>query len=161
MVITACMVILFLFSVEFVSLGFAVSYDEATGSLEQAEQDLGSAFAEVAAAEVAGADVSMLLDKLEVAGVFISDAHLALKIGDYDSVFSYAVSCSNAVDGVVEDAERLRADAEIDHRARLTATMVVSGVGVGLLVVFGLYGWRLLKRWYFKRVLKMKPEVVD
>ena len=65
------------------------------------------------------------------------------------------------MDEPVEDAERLRADAEIDHRARLTATMVVSGVGVGLLVVFGLYGWRLLKRWYFKRVLKMKPEVVN
>ena len=60
MVITVCMVILFLFSVEFVSLGFAVSYDEATVSLEQAEQDLGSAFAKVAAAESAGADISIL-----------------------------------------------------------------------------------------------------
>ena len=161
MVITVCMVFLVLFSVEFVSLGFAVSYDEATVSLEQAEQDLGSAFAKVAAAESAGADISILLDKLEVAGSFISDARLALKIGDYDSVFSSAVSCSNTVNSVVEDAERLSVDAEIDHRARLTTTMVVSGFGVCLLVVFGLYGWRLLKRWYFKRVLKMKPEVVD
>jgi hypothetical protein len=152
-------VLLFLFMVQFVPLCFAGSSDEAGEALERAEQDLGSAFAAVAEAEGAGADVSVLLDTLDIAGGFLSEAHVAFSAGNYESAFSLAVACSSAVDGVAEDAARLKVAAEIAQSASFFSTLTVSGIGVGVAIVCACFVWWFLKRRYFRRVLDMKPEV--
>jgi hypothetical protein len=154
-----CLVVLVLFVVGFVPLCFAVSFDEAAETIGRAESDLGSAFVAVAAAEGAGADVSLLLDKLDAAGVFLSEAHSAFRVGNYEGAFSSAVACSSAVEGVVGEGARLKVDAEISHNTMLLLTVVVTGVGVGLLLVFAFFGWRFLKRKYFRRILDMKPQM--
>ena len=154
-----CLAVLVLFVVQFVPLCFAVSFDEAGEALRMAEQDLGSAFVAVAEAEGAGADVSVLLDKLDAAGVFLSEAHSAFKVGNYESAFSFAVACSSAVEGLVGEGAHLKVDAEIAHNASLFLTLIVSGIGVGVVLVCAFFGWRFLKRRYFRRVLDMKPEV--
>jgi len=38
--------------------------------------------------------------------------------------------------------------------------MSASGVAVGVIVLGSVVGWRIFKRRYFEKVLKMKPEVV-
>jgi hypothetical protein len=143
----------------FVPLCFAVSIDEAAEAIGRAEYDLGSAFVAVAEAERAGADVSVLLDKLDSAGGFLSEANVAVSAGNYESAYSFAVACSSAVDGVAEDAVRLKVAAEIAQSASFFSTLIVSGIGVGVVIVGACFVWWFLKRRYFRRVLDMKPEV--
>ena len=154
-----CLAALVLFVVQFVPLCFAVSFDEAAEAVGRAERDSGSAFVAVAEAAGAGADVSVLLDKLDGAGVFLSEANAAFRVGDYESAFSSAVACSSAVEGVVGDAARLKVAAEVAHNASFVLTLVVSVIGVAVILVCAFFGWMFLKRRYFRRVLGMKPEV--
>jgi hypothetical protein len=151
--------VLVLLAVLFVPSCFAVGACEASTAVGQAEHDLGSAYIAVAEAEDAGADVSALLNKLNSTGDFLSEAYAALSIGNYVSASVLAIDCSSAVEGIAGDAARLKADAERASSDRLFLAVAESGVGLGLLFVFGFLGWKLLKRWYFKRALDMKPQV--
>lgn len=153
------LVVLILFLVQFVPLCFAVSFEEATEAIRRADYDLGSAFVAVAEAEGAGADVSLLLDKLDAAAVFLSEANSAVRFGNYESAVSSAVACSNAVEGVVDNAARLKVSTEIAQSASFFLMLTASGITVGVVLVGAFFVWRFLKRRYFRGVLDMKPEV--
>jgi hypothetical protein len=157
--IAVCLTVSMLLAVWFVPACFAVDAVEASGAISQAERDLGSAYVVVAEAESAGADVSVLLNKLGSAGDFLSEAYVAFRAGDYGNASVLAMECSRAVEGVVGDATRLKADAERAHSDRLLLTVTESGVGLILLLVLGFSGWRFLKRRYYGRVLDTKPQV--
>lgn len=144
-----------------VPLGFAVNSDEAAGAVNQAEADLGSAFAAVAEAEQAGANVSALVAKLDVAGGFLTQAHSALKTGNYENAFSFAQACSDAIEGVAADAAHLKLTAEKAQADSFLLAAIGSSVGLVLLCVFGFMGWRLLKKWYLSRLMDMQPEIRD
>jgi len=155
-----CLFVLILAVIQFIPTGFAVSSDEAIDVLNVAERDLSSAFIMVAEAENAGADASQLLIKLGNAGNFLSEAYASFKSGDYDAASSLALECSNTIALIAGDAAGLKADAKKAYFDRITSTLVMSVAGVCLVLVFGLVGWRFLKRRYFKRVLDMKPKLV-
>ena len=157
--VAVCLAVSMLLAVLFVPVCFAVDAVEASGAIGQAERDLGSAYVVVAEAEGAGADVSVLLDKLGGAGDFLSEAYVAFRAGDYGNASLLAMQCTHVVEGVAGDAARLKADAERAHGDRLLLTATASGVGLVLLLVFGFSGWKFLKRWYSRRVLDTKPEM--
>ena len=157
--IAVCLTVSMLLAVWLVPACFAVDAVEANTAIGQAERDLGSAYAVVAEAEGAGADVSVLLNKLGSAGDFLSEAYAAFRTGDYADANALAMECSSAVEGVADDAARLKTDAEAARSNRLLFAVVGSSVGLVLLVVFGFLGWKLLKRRYFKQVLGMKPQM--
>jgi hypothetical protein len=157
--VIVCFAVLTLTTASFLPTCFAVDATEASGAIGQAEHDLGSAFAVVAEAESAGADVSVLLNKLENADDFLTEAYIAFRAGDYGNARLFAVNCSRAVEGVADDAARFNANAETARSDRLFLTVTESGAGLVLLLVLGFFGWSFLKKRYFKRVLGMKPEV--
>jgi hypothetical protein len=155
--VALCLLILMI--AQFTPSCFAVSFDEASEAINQADRDLRSAFSAVAGAEVAGADVSVLLGELESAGDFLSEAFVAFRTGDYENASLFAMECRNIVEGISEDGLRLKANAESAQRNKFFLTAAGSGVGLVLLLVFGYLGWRFLKRWYFRRLLSMIPQV--
>jgi hypothetical protein len=157
--VAVCLIVAMLLAVWFVPACFAVDAVEASSALGQAERDLGSAYVVVAEAEGAGADVSVLLNKLGSAGDFLSKAYVAFRAGDYGNASLLALECSHAVEGVAGDAAGLKANAEGAHSDGLLSAVAESGVGLVLLLVLGFLGWNFLKRWYFRRVLDMKPQV--
>lgn len=157
--VVVCLAVLMLTIVCFLPTCFGIDAVEASGVIDQAEHDLGSALAVVAEAESAGADVSVLLNKLESASGFLSDAYVAFRAGDYGNASLFAVDCSRVVEGVAGDATHLKEDAEIARSDRLLLTVTETGVGLVLLLVLGFFGWSFLKRQYSKRVLDMKPVV--
>lgn len=160
-VVIVFLVVCFLVLALLVPVCFAVSVDEASVAIGQAERDLSSAYTNVSAAAGSGANVTVLLDKLTEAGSYLSEANVAYRVGNYESAFSYAESCSSAVQGVAGDATRLSLSAENSRSGTVLLDVVESGVGLALLLVFGLLGWRFLSKRYRRRVLDLRPVVRD
>jgi hypothetical protein len=154
-----CLIVAVLFAVWLVPACFAVDAAEASGAIDQAERDLGSAYVAVAEAEGAGAGVSTLLSELGSAADFLSEAYVAFRAGDYENARVLAVDCGNAVKGIAGDATLLKTDAERADRENFFFSVAESTVGLILLLVFGVAGWEMLKRRYLRRVLDMKPQV--
>lgn len=152
---------LFLVVIQFVPSCSAVLSDDAADAISQAEHDLGSAFSAVSVAESAGANVSVLLTRLNVAGDLLSDAFVAFESGDYENARRLAVESSQGLEGIVVDADRLRVGAgSVNVNDRLL-TFFISSIGLVLVVVLGLLGWKFLKKWYFRRIFSSKPVVEE
>jgi hypothetical protein len=156
-----CLAVVGLFVFCFVPVGFAVSSDEAGTALKRAEADLGSAFAAVAEAERAGANVTLLLTRLNVADGFLSEGYAAFRSGNYDSASSSAAACSGSIEGVLDDAGLLRSSAERAQNDRVLLTAVTTGVGLVMLFALGFLGWGFLKKWFSSRVLGLRPLVEE
>jgi len=65
------------------------------------------------------------------------------------------------VDGVADEAERLQFSAELIHIDAATYTMVWSIIGLIILFVLAYVSWRILIKFYSKKVLNLRPEVEE
>jgi len=137
------------------------SEDEAKLEIQEAEAALGSAFVAVLEAEKKGADVSDLLARLNSGGGFLAEARTCYRNGDFDGAVSNALLSVQSVEGLVEDAEELKALAIAEYGERSFLTMTGSGVAVVVIVLGSVVVWLLFKRRYLAKVLEMKPEVVE
>ena len=159
--VAVCLPLVILLAFCFVPIGLATNSAEADNALGKAENELGSAFAAVAAAKGVGANVVELLMKLDEAGGFLSEGYIANRAGNYDEAVSMASTCSNLVEGVAGDAEYLKLSAERAQADSLLLTAVGSIIGLILLIVLGFLGWNFLKELYSKRVLELRPLVEE
>jgi hypothetical protein len=138
---------------------FGVDESEARSKISQAEQDLASAYGAVVEAELVGANVSGLKGKLDDAGELLAESYVAFRVGDYENASVLAVQCGNSVNGIVDDARHLKAETEAAYGSRLFLTSTLVSVGLSVLLILSLFGWRFLKNRYVRRVWAMKPEV--
>ena len=136
------------------------SEDIAAASIEGAENVLVSAYQVVLEAEQVGANVSGLLAQLNEAGELLAEAQVAFRLGDFDEVVLSANNCSEIGENVKIEADELRIAA---YGSRITGfwfTMTGSMVGVVAVGFGSFWSWRVFKRRYYTRALKMKPGVV-
>ena len=132
---------------------------EAEDALSSAEDSLSSAYLAVVDAETEGADISQLQETLNTAGILLADAYNTYRTGNFSMTVLYANDCINKVDGVASEAVMLRLIAEEAYTRRL---LITTGVSIAILcgfVVLSMWGWRVMKKRYLKKVLEMKPEV--
>ena len=141
-----------------VPMCYAINANEAINGVGRAERNLGSVFTAVADAAAFGANVTEMLNKLDIAASFLSEAHAAFKKGDYESALEKAVNCESALSGLEYQAASLKAEAERKNSDRVFMNVFSSFVGLALVLVLGFLGWRFLKRWYLKHLLSMKSE---
>ena len=132
---------------------------EASIAINEAELDMNLTFATVAAAEDAGADIEVLIGRLTSAGDSLSEAHTAFRAGNYEAASSHAVECSNVLEGLDLEADRLIEKAEREKSDNLILTLAGSGIGVIILLVLAIMGWSVLRERYYSQVPNMKPEV--
>jgi len=145
----------------FVGQGFVVwgsGRDEAVVRVGEADAALRGAFVAVVGAEGAGANVSGLLVRLNVAGGLLSSAVVAFQDGNYTLAVERAGDCVGLADGVLGDAGLLKADA-VAHAGGWWVTVSFSAVGSVVFVGVLLLVWRLFRRFYGERFLKSRPEV--
>lgn len=132
---------------------------EASSAISEAEMALTFAYEAVSEAEQAGANVSGLLIRLNKAGDFLVRAKVAYRLGDFNEAVGLAALCSEIGGEVKDEADVLLVRA-YERRGRdfwwILAGSLVGVVSVG---VGGFMGWRVFKRFYYRRVLGMKPEV--
>ena len=143
------------------SICFAAEKVEADEALVRAEEDLASAYVAVEDAGIAGANVSVLLVRLDITGGLLSDAYNAYRLGDFDRAYTYAVNCSDRIAEIVSEALGLKSQAERAYNDMLLLTAGASSAGLSVLFVLSLFVWRFLKKKYVERFLKMKPQVRD
>jgi len=139
----------------------AVDRSVAEEALVDAEGDLASAYVAVAEAEGAGANVSGLLTKLNVAGRFLAKAHNCYRTGDFNGAVYYANLSVESVKGIVREAEELKALATDEYKERCFQTEAAFALAVVLIVVGSVAGWLFFKKRYLEKALRMRPEVVE
>jgi len=127
--------------------------------IERAENVLVSAFQAVLAAEQVGANVSDLLAQLNEAGEFLAEAHMVYRLEDFDEATRFADLCYDVGERVRSLADELRVEAYGSRTMGFWLTMTGSLVGVVAVVFGSFWGWRLLKRHFYRRGLRMKPKV--
>jgi len=133
--------------------------DVAVSSMDEAEDSVGLAYETVLEAEEAGANVSRLLARLNVAGDYLARAHLALRKGDFAGVVDNADRGREIAEEVEADAGELKELAPQQRRQNLLFSMIrstiaISGIGVGSVI-----SWHEFKRRYNRRISGKKPEV--
>lgn len=139
----------------------ASSEDVAILSITQAEESLASAFEAVLDAEMAGANVSGLLGRLNVGGEYLAEAYAYVRLGDSENAGRFAGLCVEAVDDVESEAVGLRDEAVRLGEADFGVKFFGSVVGVVVVVVAGFVVWRVFRRRYHEKVLGLRPEVAS
>jgi len=157
------LLILFVFAAPiFVSGAFAAySENTAASAIDKAEAAVVSAYEAVLGAEQAGANVSGLLARLNVAGEYLANGHIWHGLGDFENATRFANLCYDIGEEVRNEAVELKNEAHGLWVWNLWVRMTISMVGVVSVVFLSFLVWRSFKRRYQRRVLGMKPEVVS
>ena len=158
LMVSAFLFFLLTVSVPWVS---ASSEDVATLTITQAEESFASAFEAVLDAEMAGANVSGLLGRLNLGGEYLAEAYVWYRLGVSENVSRFADLCFEVVGDVRGEAFELRDEAERLGEADFVVKMFGSAVGVIVVVVVGFVVWRVFRRRYRRRVLGLRSEVVS
>ena len=145
----------------FVFAAFAVDESSAASDVTGAEADMVSAYEAVLEAEQVGADVSALLVRLNDASESLAEAEVAYRLGDFNESVRLADLCSAISEEVKSEAGELRLQAYGAWYFDMWLKIAGSLVGVVVVGLGGFWAWRVFKRRYYRRVLKMKPEVVS
>jgi len=144
----------------FMSGSFASSLeDEAAASIERAEDSMFSAYQVVLKAEQVGANVSALLGRLNEAGELLDEAQVAFRLRSYDEAVRLADLCFEIGEETKDRADELRAEVYGSKVMSDWLTMTCSLASVIAIGFGSFWGWRVFKRRYYQRVLRMKPEV--
>ena len=76
----------------------------------------------------------------------MSKARVAYDNGDFNSAYEYAAKCTQKLDGRVDEANRLKLEAESARRMDFLVNYVGSSVGAIAIAVGGYAFWVFLKR---------------
>lgn len=145
----------FLFSLVSVSVPWVSAANERVVPLEvaEAEEALVSAYEIVLEAEEVGANVSGLLDKLNVGGEYLAEAYVWVRLDDSENTSRFAALCYDVAKDVQSDAVELRDDAKDTPQNDFVAVMFRSVMGVILVVGLCFVGWLVFKWRYHKKVV--------
>lgn len=132
-----------------------------SASIEAADSSINQAFTNVLAAEKAGGNVSQLLAKLNSAGELLAEADNAYRSGNLVNITSKAENARLIADQVNSDALSLLNASIGRSRNSFVLTLIFSVDGALVFVVVLLLVWRRFKRDHMKKLLGLKPEVVE
>lgn len=130
----------------------AQSESAASLALTEAEEALALTHEAVLEAEQAGANVSLLLEKSNPASEYLAEAQMWYRLGDFDKANQYASLCSDAIEGVRNEAFELRDEANRLSEAKVVENMIVSVAGVVAVLVCCYVAWGRFKHRYQRRL---------
>jgi len=133
----------------FVSATIAeVGEDEGASGLIDAEEKVLSAYLAVLEAEKTGANVSVLLVRLNEAGEFLARAHVEYRLGDFEEASHLADSSRNIGIEVLNAAIDLKDSASSEGIQHMLFMMIASVVGMASIALGSLWVWYFLKKRY-------------
>jgi len=130
-------------------------------SIQNANTAINQAFTSVLEAEKAGGNVTQLLITLNIAGDLLSKAENAYEAGYLANVTVDAENARSIADKVNSDAIASQEVSIVASQNNLLYTLTFSIIGIVIFSLVLLVVWRRFKASYMKRLLGMKPEVVE
>jgi hypothetical protein len=131
----------------------ATNGDAVPLEVAEAEEALVSAYEVILEAEESGANVSDLLDKLNVGGEYLAEAYVWVRLGNSENTNRFAALCYDIAEDVQSDAVELRDYAKDTPQNDFVAVMFRSVVGVIFVVGLCFVGWLVFKWRYHKKVV--------
>ena len=125
--------------------------------LAEAENAVSEAFVAVHGAESFGANVTDLIVRLDAAGGVLAAANIAFRNGDHDGAGRLADDCIAKVGGIAGDAVSLKNAAESARIDGMNLSILAASVGLSVLFLASLIGWRYLRGFYLRRALRLRP----
>jgi len=144
-----------------VSICHGVGEEEAEAKIKEAEEAFNRAYVAVVEAERAGANISILVGKMNMAGEFLAEAKNAFRVGNFSGAFGEAENCLAMLDGIAEDALKLKGLAMAESQKAFWQSLAFSCLGSFAFLAGLFYFWSMFKSAYTKKLLKMKPEVAS
>jgi hypothetical protein len=124
----------------------SASQSDAAVSISSAQNRIADCYSAAKAAEVAGANITVLTNVLNKAGFLFSQAQLAYSEGNFDTATTYAVQSQDQLDTFIGQADSLTQAASQQKSRDFLINVVGSIVGSFLVVVTGFAVWFLIKR---------------
>ncbi len=156
----ALMIIFTFAAFAFVSPVLSSSDQETASSvITAAENAIVSAYEAVLGAERVGADVGDLLARLNEGARLLSEAQMGFEVGSFEEAVRLAELSSEVADEVLNETENLEIEVNSAWANRSWWFGVDSVLGVSFVLIGCLFGYPVFKRWYYRRLLKMKPKV--
>jgi predicted PurR-regulated permease PerM len=133
--------------------------DDAQTKLQTADLKLKQAFDEILKAEEAGANVTSLLDQVNVAADLLAKAEIAYQTGDSNTVSANTASIMPIAQQVTTSAQTARETAISSAQTSLYTIVGLSVAGCFVFIASLFLVWQWLKRRYVGNLLEAKPEV--
>ena len=144
------------------SMPYAVGQTgDAEAKLQAANNTVTYAFNAVLDAERAGANVTDLLVQLNNAAGILAQAENSYRTGDSNTAAAQADSVLPIAQEVTTSAQDAKQTALVSGQNAFWSTIAFTVIGAFVFVLALLLVWRRFKRAYIKKLLAMKPEVVE
>ncbi len=145
-------IFLLLLSVPILST-YAQSESTASLALTEAEETLASTHEAVVEAEQSGANVSSLLEQSNLAGEYLAEAYAWYRLGSFEKASQFAGLCSDAIEGVRNEAFELRDEAIRLNETDSLVNTLLSVAAVAAVLVSCSFAWLVFKRRYQRRLV--------
>jgi hypothetical protein len=126
-----------------------------------ANSAVGRAFSAVLDAEKAGGNVTQLLVKLSIAGELLSNAQNIFNSANPANVTSMLESVTQMAKQINGEAINLQNVSVVESQNNFWLTLIFSTVGAAVFSFVLLFVWRRFRRSFMKKLLGLKPEVVE
>jgi hypothetical protein len=139
----------------------AAQTDQTASKLQVANTRVNQAFSAILEAEKAGANITDLLVKLNVAQGLLAQAENSNRIGDINATTNQADSVIPLAQQVTAAAQNDKQTALISSKNAFWSTIALTAIGAFVFVLVLLLVWRRFKRYYIENLSEAKPEVTD
>jgi len=153
------LVVLFCLISFLLPVGSTTSESTIALKLAEIEDVMDLAYASTLEAEQAGANVSGLLARLNLGCEYLAEANVWYRLEDYENASHSLDLCLDVIEDVNEKASVLRDEGRSRGENDFVVTIFASIGGVIAIVLVGFVVWRIFRRHYMERVLRLKPEV--
>jgi hypothetical protein len=126
---------------------FSAEKEDATLIISNAENFLGETFESILIAEQTGANISNLLDRMNLGGDYLNQANVMYKAGAYDDAILFADLCIETVNEIRSESLELIGTVELNSNF----TIIWSIIGVIIVCIGGFLGWNFFKNYFLEQ----------
>jgi hypothetical protein len=137
------------------------AFAQSTTKLQAANSAVERSLNAVLDAEKAGANITSLLNQLNGATDFLSQAENAYRIGDYPTAVNDADAVLPIAQQVTTAAQIAKETASTSARTAFWDKILITEIAAIIFVLALLLVWRWVQRRYIKSLSDAKPEVIS